>query len=33
MNTGDLEPYVEYPSPALDYLGAKHSWTDWISAS
>ena len=30
MNTGDLEPYVEYPRPALDHLGAKHEWTDWI---
>jgi hypothetical protein len=33
MNTGDLQPYVEYPTPALDFLGAKHSWTDWISVS
>jgi hypothetical protein len=33
MNTGDLEPYVEYPKPALDFLGAKHSWADWISPS
>lgn len=31
MNTGDLEPYVEYPAPFLDHLGAKHQWTDWVS--
>jgi hypothetical protein len=30
MNTGDLQPYVEYPTPFLDHLGKKHSWTDWI---
>ena len=33
MNTGDLQPYVEYDRPALDHLGAKHQWTDWISQS
>ena len=33
MNTGDLQPYVAYPTPALDFLGARHSWTDWISPS
>jgi hypothetical protein len=33
MNTGDLEPYVEYAKPALDHLGAKHQWTDWVSQS
>ncbi len=33
MNTGDLRPYVEYPKPALDFLGARHSWTDWVSPS
>jgi hypothetical protein len=33
MNTGDLDPYVEYDKPALDYLGKKHQWTDWISQS
>ena len=31
MNTGDLDPYVEYPRPFLDHLGARHQWTDWIS--
>ena len=30
INTGDLDPYVEYPRPALDHLTAKHAWTDWI---
>jgi hypothetical protein len=33
MNTGDLDPFVEYPKPFLDHLGAKHQWTDWISQS
>jgi hypothetical protein len=33
MNTGDLQPYVAYPKPFMDYLGDKHSWTDWISQS
>jgi hypothetical protein len=33
MNTGDLDPYVEYPRPFLDHLGARHQWTDWISQS
>lgn len=31
MNTGDLQPYVEYPRPFLDHLGRKHQWTDWVS--
>jgi hypothetical protein len=31
MNTGDLDPYVEYPRPVLDFLGGKHRWTDWVS--
>lgn len=31
MNTGDLDPYVEYAKPYLDHLGAKHQWTDWVS--
>jgi hypothetical protein len=31
MNTGDLEPYVEYDTPYLDHLGKKHQWTDWIA--
>ena len=31
MNTGDLDPYVEYDEPFLDHLGRKHEWTDWIS--
>ena len=31
MNTGDLEPYVEYAKPYLDHLGKKHQWTDWIA--
>ncbi len=31
MNTGDLEPYVEYPKPVLDFLGKKRQWTDWVS--
>jgi hypothetical protein len=30
MNTGDLQPYVEYPTPYLDHLGGKHRWTDWV---
>jgi hypothetical protein len=33
MNTGDLEPYVEYDEPAEDFLGAKHQWTDWVAVS
>jgi hypothetical protein len=33
MNTGDLQPYVEYSKPFLDFLGKKHEWTDWISQS
>ncbi|HCB03827.1 MAG TPA: hypothetical protein PLZ93_09595 [Nocardioides sp.] len=31
MNTGDLDPYVEYSRPFLDHLGRKHQWTDWVS--
>lgn len=31
MNTGDLQPYVEYDQPVLDFLGKKHQWTDWVS--
>jgi hypothetical protein len=30
INTGDLQPYVEYPRPAFDHLTARHAWTDWI---
>lgn len=33
MNTGDLEPYVEYAQPYLDHLGARHQWTEWVSES
>jgi hypothetical protein len=33
MNTGDLDPYVEYPRPFLDHLGARHQWTDWVTQS
>jgi hypothetical protein len=33
MNTGDLDPYVEYTRPFMDYLGARHEWTDWVSQS
>jgi hypothetical protein len=33
MNTGDLEPYVEYAEPYLDFLGGKHQWTDWVTQS
>jgi len=33
MNTGDLDPYVEYAQPFLDHLGGKHQWTDWVSQS
>jgi len=33
MNTGDLDPYVEYARPYLDFLGRKHQWTDWVSPS
>jgi hypothetical protein len=33
MNTGDLQPYVEYDEPAEDFLGAKHQWTDWVAVS
>ncbi|MXG88694.1 hypothetical protein [Nocardioides flavescens] len=31
MNTGDLEPYVEYAPPVRDHLGAEHQWTDWVT--
>ena len=30
INTGDLDPNVEYPKPVLDHLTARHAWTDWI---
>ena len=30
VNTGDLEPYVEYPRPAHDHLTARHAWTAWV---
>lgn len=30
-NTGDLEPYVEHPTPFVDHLGAKRQWTDWVT--
>lgn len=33
MNTGDLDPYVEYTKPYMDYLGSRHDWSDWISQS
>ena len=33
MNTGDLDPYVEYATPYLDYLAGKHAWTDWVTQS
>jgi len=31
MNTGDLQPYVEYARPSVDHLGARHKWTPWIT--
>lgn len=30
LNTGDLDPFVEYAAPAADHLGARHSWTPWV---
>jgi hypothetical protein len=33
MNTGDLEPYVEYAKPFMDYLGGRHQWTEWVTQS
>jgi len=33
MNTGDLEPYVEYAKPFMDHLGGRHQWTEWVTQS
>ena len=30
INTGDLNPSIQYARPAYDHLTAKHAWTGWI---
>ncbi|HEX5088546.1 MAG TPA: hypothetical protein VFV89_12120 [Nocardioides sp.] len=30
INTGDLDPTVQYPRPSYDHLTGRHAWTGWI---
>jgi hypothetical protein len=30
INTGELNPSIQYARPAYDHLTARHSWTEWI---